>query len=260
MSPLVRARTASPILWWLGMIHLGLVVVALVGLLVDNRQALGINIWIKPLKFAVSIALYAFTYAWLLSYSSMSRRMVQIVSALIALAMLVEIAVIFGQSFRGTTSHFNESSVLNSILFGVMGFFIVLNTLVVTFVAWQFWRQRSVAPESPAFLWSIRLGLTIFLIASLEGCAMIGHGSHTVGGADGGSGLPFVNWSTAYGDLRVAHFFGMHAVQILPLLTLALLRRNPRLSTGIVIAIGFVYLLLFALLTLQALGGRPLLS
>lgn len=41
---------------------------------------------------------------------------------------------------------------------------------------------------------------------------------HTIGANDGSEGLLITNWSKQYGDLRVAHFFGIHALQILPLL------------------------------------------
>ena len=71
-------------------------------------------------------------------------------------------------------------------------------------------------PDRTAYLWGIRLGLAIFLLGSLEGMQMIARGAHTVGLADGGPGIAFFNWSTRAGDLRIAHFLGIHALQALP--------------------------------------------
>jgi hypothetical protein len=42
--------------------------------------------------------------------------------------------------------------------------------------------------------------------------------SHALGVADGGPGLPFVNWSTEGGDLRTAHFSGTDALAGQPLM------------------------------------------
>ena len=36
--------------------------------LFDSRLVMGINVWIKPIKFAASITIYVWTIAWLLEY------------------------------------------------------------------------------------------------------------------------------------------------------------------------------------------------
>ena len=90
-------------------------------------------------------------------------------------------------------------------------------------------------------------------------------GVHGVGVADGGPGLPFVGWSTAGGDIRVAHFVGLHALQIVPLLGIFVNRRfRQRLSDGrrtaLVVIGGLGYLGLVLLLLWQALRAQPLIA
>ena len=56
----------DPLLWWTGWIEIALGGAFLVGLVVDDRLILGVNPWLEPLKFALSIAIYVWTVAWLL--------------------------------------------------------------------------------------------------------------------------------------------------------------------------------------------------
>jgi hypothetical protein len=90
---------------------------------------------------------------------------------------------------------------------------------------------------------------------------MVNRRAHAVGVPDGGPGLPFVNWSREGGDLRPAHALGLHALQILPLAAWALGllgRLTPAQQTTAVFGLAAVYLLVTAVVLLQALQGRPL--
>jgi hypothetical protein len=85
-------------------------------------------------------------------------------------------------------------------------------------------------------------------------------GAHTVGAPDGGPGLPGTGWSREHGDLRVPHFLGLHAMQLLPLLAIALGRRrlSEKTRLRLTLTAAASYSALFAVLLWQALRGQPL--
>lgn len=248
---------ANPALSATGWLNVGLAALAGAGLLLDHRLVTGAPVWLKPLKFALSITAYAWTLGWLLAdLPGPAQRSVRRLSAGVALSMAVEQAVIFVQAGRGTASHYNVATALDGLLFGLMGIFIALNTALTVWALYLVWRHR---PHGPAgYVWGVRWGLLVFIAGSLVGGAMIRLGQHTVGAPDGGPGLPGLGWSTRAGDLRAAHFLGMHALQALPLLGWALSRRVPRRAVGLVGAGALAYAALVAGLLAWALHGRPL--
>ncbi|WP_435120463.1 hypothetical protein [Amycolatopsis thermoflava] len=268
-----------PMTWTAG-IMAGMTVVSLGGLALDDRVLLGAPIWLKPLKFAVSIALYCVTWAWMLTLLRRGQRLAARVSTAIAVIVLVEYAIIVLQVVRGRASHFNAATAFDATLFTIMGISIAAlwtGTLVLTILL-----LRTEITDAAA-RWAIRLGAVVSLAGLGLGGLMIGPtdeqlrsmrdgtfeglvGAHSVGVADGGPGMPLTGWSTTGGDLRIPHFVGMHALQVLPLFALlltVLARRVARLRSGVVRArlvavAGCGYAGLVALVTWQALRGQPL--
>jgi hypothetical protein len=242
--------------------HIILLLVMMVIAPFDGREVMGINPWIKPIKFAASIAFYLLTMGWLLDELPLREKVKRRVSWAIAGTLIIEIVLITMQAGRGVTSHFNNTTAFDAAVFSVMGAAITFNILVAAYVALKFWMTEAKIPAP--YLWSIRIGLTIFVLASFEGFAMVSHSAHSVGVPDGGPGLPLVNWSTTGGDLRVAHFFGMHALQVLPLAGFLLSTKWAGSLTSNAVrwvqAGGAVYALLALLLFLWAIAGRPLVS
>jgi len=226
----------------------------------DATQILGINRWIKPMKFASSIAIFLLTVAVFLSFVRGYESSKLIVAWTMILTMIGEMIVIVLQATRGTTSHFNTATGLDGALFGLMGTLIALNTLAAIYLLFLYFVAEINLPAP--IVWGVRLGMILFLMASVEGGVMLSQSSHSVGAADGGAGLPFVNWSSEAGDLRVAHFIGLHAMQILPVAALAFVwlqdyfrQLNPTILT---FALALVYFAAFNFLFIQAMRGQPL--
>ena len=269
-----RWRTNAP-LTFTGLLMLPALAIAIAGLLIDPRIITGAPAWLKPAKFAVSIAIYVFTLAWAFTLIPRWRKTRGVVGWATAIAMLLEFAIIALQAYRGTTSHFNFSTPLNGVLFAIMGVTIVAQTLISIAVAVAFWRQRF---EDPAMGWALRLGMIITIIGALSAGFMThptaaqlagadaGHGmpiagAHTVGAPDGGPGLSGTGWSTEHGDLRIPHFIGLHALQVLPLIAFVMRRRRLNIDTRVRLTLTAAgsYFTLVVLLLIQALRGQPIL-
>ncbi|WSJ91169.1 hypothetical protein OG430_21185 [Streptomyces sp. NBC_01304] len=258
-----------------------MVVLALVsagGLVVDDRVLVGSPIWFKPFKFAVSLVAYALSLAWLLSLFPPGRR--QRVSrragTVVAVTSTIEMVIIVGQVIRGRRSHFNHETPLDDALFNTMAVSIVALWLATLVIAVLLLRTRI---TDRASAWAMRSGIALALAGAAVGFLMTQPapgqqregskvvGAHSVGVPDGGPAMPLTGWSTTGGDLRIPHFFGMHALQLLPLAVMvlaALAPRLPRLRDGgvrlrLVQVASATYAATFALLTWQALRGQPLL-
>jgi hypothetical protein len=267
----------SPPLTGVAALMLAALALFIVGLLVDPRIITGAPAWLKPAKFAISTAIYSVTLAWVFLALPRWPRMRAIVGWTTALVFVIEVAIIGAQAWRGTTSHFNIATPLDGVLFAVMGTLIVLQTVASVAVAVALWRERRFADR--ALGWAMRLGMTLTIAGAATGGlmtrpttaqldqaratqAMTTAGAHTVGAPDGGPGLPGTGWSLEHGDLRVPHFVGLHALQVLPFLVVALRRRGwpeSQRTRGVIVAAA-AYAGLFAVLVVQALRGQPILQ
>ena len=224
----------------------------------DSTQILGINRWIKPIKFFTSIAIFVWTIAILLNFLKGYEKASHRIAWGMIVIFAVEMLIITGQAARGTTSHFNQSNAFDGILFAVMGLAILANTLLVGYLTYLYFTAEIELPQT--ILWGIRLGLIVFLLGSIEGGYMSAQIGHSVGVADGGEGLPLVNWSTKGGDLRIAHFFGLHAIQVIPMFAYLLERFKVNISTTLTFVFSIIYIAFFSFLFIQALNGHPFLS
>ena len=272
MTTLQRLWTASRPLTATGVLMLAALAASLAAMAVDPTQLLGAPRWLKPAKFAISSAFYVFTLAWIFTWLPERRRLTAIVGWISAVVIAIEVGIIDLQAARGVTSHYNVGTALDAALFGTMGIGILIAWFAAIVLTVSLFRHRF---ADEALGWALRLGLLLTVIGQATGgfmtmptqaqlaAAKIQRitvaGAHTVGAPDGGPGLPITGWSREHGDIRVAHFVGMHAVQVLPAIALLLApfaSAIPRRRAVLLAAA--VYAAVFTLLLVQALNGHPL--
>jgi hypothetical protein len=275
-SRLSRVWQADRVLTASALLMLGALAVFLAGMVLDPRVVTGAPVWLKPAKFAASTAIYMFTLAWVFTYLGDWPRVRRVIGRSSAAIFVAEVGVIALQAWRGTTSHFNVSTVLDGVLFSFMGGAILIQTLMSIAVAVALSRQSF---QDRALGWALRIGMVITIAgastgglmtrpteAQLARVAATGQmpivGAHTVGAPDGGPGLPGTGWSVDHGDLRVPHFIGLHALQVLPIFVWLLARRrvNDARRARLAVVAGGSYAALFLILIWQALRGQAVVS
>ena len=240
---------------------------------IDPRLFQGVSVWHKPWKFQISTVLYWWSLAWFISYFgtseqfSLSRRFIVWMSLI---AGLFEVVYISWQAAFGLASHYNVSSPFYSAMYTAMGVFAVLLTSTSGVLGYTVLRDRSQTyATSEALRHAIGWGLIISSVLGIVTGAILGRrttsGGHWVGGTTNDAlGLMVLNWSRDGGDLRVAHFFALHAMQILPVMAMLFICLTPNMSPNTskrfiwLLAAGYAGFCIFTLK--QALSGTPFLG
>jgi len=182
----------------------------------DHRFIREVGIWVKPMKFMASTALFALTTVWVLkvAHSSVDQTFVfgWIVALLVATS-LFEVVYISYQASRGSGSHYNVSDPFHAFMFGVMAIAAVGLTASQAWLAWEIWKEQKSA-DIPVETLGVIIGLVLTFVLSTVSGFMLGGNQPPAG-----QGLPIVGWHL-YKDIRPAHFLGVHAQQLIPLLGL----------------------------------------
>jgi len=255
-------RERTPALFWVAVAMLVLSMPLLFAGLVDARQFHGVGIWVKPWKFMVSSAIHLGSLAFfaaLLPAASVSRRGLQWLGAVAVLTAIFEVAYIAWRAARGEASHFNVATPFAGAMYGLMGIAAVLLSGCSAVLGVWVARARSF-PLGRVMQHGAALGLVLsFVLGTSLGAYLAAQSGHWVcGSASDAGGLPIVLWSRDGGDLRVAHFFGLHAMQFVPLAAWVVSRRfrpAAALASTWVFAAAYSALTLFTFT--QALAGRP---
>jgi hypothetical protein len=223
--------------------------ICLVAARYSNKKVFNVNAWYKPFKFAFSTFLYTWAMAWYCHY--LVNFNIELFNWANILLLGFEILYIALQASRGQLSHYNNSTPLYATLYSMMAIAASLVSIYATYVGVLFFKHA--IPSLPSYyLWSIRLSILLFVVFSFQGFTMGARLNHSVGAINDNSNRFIIGWSKTVGDLRVAHFIGMHALQVLPFLSFYVF--NSTIAT-------FLLALLYGALALssliQALKGRP---
>ena len=281
-SLLRSSWSISPTLTVYSVVMIVVTILTILGIFVDPRIITGVPAWVKPTKFAISTCVYAFTLVWLVRFVQTAHpRLTRVITSVTAALFTIELSIIILQAARGTASHFNQSTPLDALLYRIMGTGILLVWLITLLTVILLLLQRF---KNPVLAWTLRLSTLMALIGMVPGFLMtinlspaqramiaakqtpLSFGAHSVGVEDGGPGLPFLGWSTVGGDLRIAHFFGLHGLQVLIIVGLLLIQFGSRwrLARGHQLALLWTaaagYLGLVVILTWQALRGQSIIA
>ena len=271
-------RTLNPSMTLFSISNLIGAVLTFVLIFLSSTAVLNEPAWLKPFKFFLSSFILTATLPFILrEIDEKYAKSAKWISKITIITMGVELIAISIQAFRGVRSHFNFTTLFDSLVFNSMAIAILMFFISQVFLTYRLFQVHF--RTKTAKIWSYKLGMIIFLIGAGSGWIMttpnadqfakiksdqtpLEIGSHTIGAADGAEGLPIVGWAKKAGDLRIAHFVGMHALQILPIfaLLLIILRVREDFHVSLIFQLASSILLFYSATLIQALQGRGLLQ
>lgn len=242
------------------MVLFALALVTLVLQPLDPRALDGVGVWVKPTKFLLSIGVYALTLSLCFGLVRAERRAawpMRLVVWLVLGAGGFELVYIAVQAARGQHSHFNIGDPFHATMYQLMGVGAVLLLAATLPLAWEIARRPAAGTRLDLRI-AVVLGLVLtFVLGGGLGGYLSAQPGHAVGAID--ARLPLFGWNRTGGDLRVAHFFGMHLMQALPLLALLVTPFALRVRLA-VLGFGTLGIVAATLAVFsQALQGRPFL-
>jgi hypothetical protein len=241
------------VLTWFGIALLAALVPTAIALGLDDRMLRGANVWLKPLKFMLSIGVLSLTTAWFIGHLPAQQRRSRWVTAIAAMVIgagAFELSYITLQAARGLGSHYNVEGAFHAVMYPLMGLGAVVLTASQPLLAWLLWRHPD-ARIPPVYRASVLAGLVLtFVLGGGVGALLSGQQPEVV------PGMPFFGWSPSSGDLRPAHFLGIHSEHLLPAAGLALATLLPARGRPWLAALVLLHVVVFGALAAAAVLAR----
>lgn len=262
--PLLEAFRREPLFAGAAVCLAALSLPTLAALAVDDRTLGGVSVWTKPLKFEAALIVYLATLAWFAGWLPATARRARwrrIFSGVVVACVAAEMIWIVGAAANGVASHFNRDSALMAAVYPLMGALAVTLTSASAVFGASIWRDRA-SRLNPVFRLSVGLGLVSTFVLTLLTAGYLASGTgHLVGGdASDAQGFAAMGWARDGGDLRVAHFFAIHAMHFVPAAGYAAsLALPPDAGRRAVLAFGAAYAAFVAYTLAEAAAGRPFL-
>ena len=252
----------QPVLASAALVFLLAMVPTMLALSFDTRTVNDISVWVKAAKFLLSLAVYYLTICWFFGYLPVDVQRTRVGRFIIWGTIgvgVAEIVWLLLAAVAGVPAHFNRESIVWSMAYPVAGVGATV-LLIGMFMQARLIAHHALPDVSRLFRLGIVTGTYIACVSTLSTAYFLAAGTgHWVGGTPTDlNGLPVFGWSRTGGDLRVPHFWALHAHQLVPLLVWVLADRLGwvKARAGVILIVA-AYVVLVVGVFLQALSGQP---
>lgn len=254
-------RRRQPVLASTALVFLLAMVPTLLAMQFDTRTVNDVSVWVKPTKFLLSLAVYYVTIGWYFGYLPLDVQRIRLARFVIWGTISVGVAEILWlvlAAVAGVPAHFNRDSIVWSMAYPVAGIGATV-LLIGMFLQARLIARHALPDVSPLFRLGVVVGTYVACASTLLTAYFLAAGTgHWVGGtASDLHGLPLLGWSRSGGDLRVPHFWALHAHQLVPLLVwVAVDKLGWVKNRGGVLLIAALYVALVVGVFVQAINGQ----